>query len=310
MQKGMVNGMRRRTVFVPVMATLLALWGSSALATDKEKNDPQQRTPAERHWQIGLTPSFSSGNFGTDTTSSFVYAPVSIRRLFRDGDVTVVIPFVSVTSNGAATLVGGQPTPAAGGGCFRNGGTEFRFDKPECVASLNAGQGVTTGQKETHSGLGDIILRGRYYIVEERDYVPLIALTARMKLPTASAGQGLGTGAFDHGYGVELSKLFGEKWIGFLDGGYNFIGDPDGRELRNQYWYDVGGGYYVTKRFLVSAYYEEYRSLVADLVNIRDFFFAFNYKATDAWRFNGGVTVGVSNSAPDYALSLGTSYRF
>ncbi len=95
-----------------------------------------------------------------------------------------------------------------------------------------------------------------------------------------------------------------------FDGGYNFIGDPDGRELRNQYWYDVGGGYYFTRDFLVSAYYEEYRSLVADFVNIRDVFFAFNYKASDAWRYNGGVTVGLSNGAPDYGVSLGTSYRF
>jgi hypothetical protein len=292
------------------VTVLVSLGAVHAFAQNLNLLDKGQQPSPERKWQIGFTPSFSSGNFGTNTTSTFVYAPVSIRRLFRDGDVTVVIPFVSVTSNGAATLVGGQPTPALGGGCFRNGGTEFRFDKPECVASLNAGQGVTTGQKETHSGLGDIILRGRYYIMEEKEYAPLIALTARMKLPTANASQGLGTGAFDHGYGVELSKMFGGNWIGFLDGGYNFIGDPDGRELRNQYWYDVGGGYYFTKRFLVSAYYEEYRSLVSDLVNIRDFFFAFNYKATDAWRLNGGVTVGVSNSAPDYALSLGTSYRF
>jgi hypothetical protein len=45
-------------------------------------------------------------------------------------------------------------------------------------------------------------------------------------------------------------------------------------------------------------------------VNIRDVFFAFNYRASDAWRFNGGVTVGLSNGAPDYGVSLGTSYRF
>jgi hypothetical protein len=35
-----------------------------------------------------------------------------------------------------------------------------------------------------------------------------------------------------------------------------------------------------------------------------------NYKASSAWRFNGGVAVGVSNGAPDYAFSVGTGYRF
>lgn len=298
-------------IVVAIVGCIAAFHPKTAAAAAKEKNGPEQRPSSQQNWQIGFTPSYSSGNFGTDTTNQFVYAPMSVRRLFRDGDVTLVIPFVSVTSNGTTTLVGGQPTPI-GNNCFRHGGTEFRLDKPECVALLNAGQLVVgqAAQKVTHSGLGDIILRGRYYVVEEKDYVPLIALTARMKLPTASESKGLGTGAFDHGYGVEMSKLLSQKWIAFLDGGYNFIGDPDGRELQNQYWYDIGAGYYLTKDLLASVYFEEYRSLVADLVNIRDFFFAFNYKASAAWRFNGGLMVGVSNSAPDYALSLGTSYRF
>ncbi len=293
-----------------VLGGIFASQSGTLAADGREKVGPEQRPSSERNWQVGLTPSYSSGNFGTGITSEFVYVPLSIRRLFRDGDVTVVIPFVSVTSNGTATLVGGQPTPTLPGTCTKKSGTEIDTDKPECLALLRAGQGVTTGQKVTNSGLGDIILRGRYYIVEEKEYLPLIAVTAKIKVPTAAASQGLGTGALDHGYGIEMSKLIGEKWITFFDGGYNFIGDPDGRELQNQYWFDVGGGRYLTKNFLVSVYYEEYRALVADRVNIRDVFFAFNYKASAAWRFNGGVLVGLSNGAPDYGVSLGTSYRF
>ena len=162
----------------------------------------------------------------------------------------------------------------------------------------------------TTAGIGDIILRGRYYIIEEKDWIPLIAVTGRLKLPTASASEGLGTGKMDEGVGMEVSKLLGDKWITFLDGGFNVIGRPDGLSLRNQWWYDVGAGYYVTKYLMTSVYFEEYRSLVSDSVNIRDLFFGANYTASAAWRFNGGVTVGVSNGAPDYALSLGTSYRF
>ena len=303
--------LKRVVIIVVVLLGYIAVLQSEIFAADgKERVGPEEQPSRERNWQVGLTPSYSSGNFGTSTTSEFVYVPLSIRRLFRDGDVTVVIPFVSVTSNGTATLVGGQPTPTLPENCFRKSGTEFRTDKPECAALLNSGQGITTGQKVTNSGLGDIILRGRYYLVEEREYLPLIAMTAKIKVPTAAASQGLGTGALDHGYGIEMSKLFANKWIAFLDGGYNFIGNPDGRELQNQYWVDIGGGYYLTKTFLVSVYYEEYRALVADRVNIRDVFVGFNYKASDAWRFNGGTAIGLSNSAPDYAVSFGTSYRF
>jgi hypothetical protein len=162
----------------------------------------------------------------------------------------------------------------------------------------------------TTAGLGDIILKGRYYVVEEKNSMPLIAVTGRMKLPTANEKLGLGTGAFDYGVGVEVSKMLGDQWIAFLDGGYNVMGDPEGIEFRNQHWYDIGAGYYFTKDLLASLYFEEYGAIIPGFVNARDAFFAVNYTASAAWRLNGGVTVGLSNGAPDYALSIGASYRF
>ena len=284
---------------------VLGLWGVNGQAADKADQGPAS---PEQNWQVGFTPSYSSGKFGTDTTSTFFYAPLSIRRLFKDGDVTFVIPFVTATSDGRATLVGGNPVVVQDNRGSNSGSgsssCEPGEDKPSCLT------GRTPGKKTTTAGLGDIILKGRYYVVEEGDFLPLIAVTGRMKLPTASASQGLGTGAFDYGFGVEMSKMLGEKWIAFLDGGYNIIGDPDGLTLQNQHWYDVGAGYYVTRDLLASVYYEEYRAITPGFVNARDLFFAMNYTASAAWRFNGGVTLGLSDGAPDFALTIGTSYRF
>ena len=316
--------MRRQWwVLYLVIGFVVASGVGLAVASPADKTDqgPPSLSP-DRNWQIGFTPSYSSGNFGTNTTSTFFYAPISIRRLFRDGDVTLVIPFVTATTDGRATLVGGNAVRVDGGGGSNpgpGGGGGGTPDDGGCSGKGLSGSGknrvcgTTTraaGQKVTTSGIGDIILRGRYYIVEEKDWIPLIAVTGRLKLPTASASEGLGTGKMDEGVGMEVSKLLGDKWITFLDGGFNVIGRPDGLNLRNQWWYDVGAGYYVTKYLMTSVYFEEYRSLVSDSVNIRDLFFGANYTASAAWRFNGGVTVGVSNGAPDYALSLGTSYRF
>jgi Putative MetA-pathway of phenol degradation len=295
---------------------LIGLQPSKTLAAEKERNGPEPRPSTEKNWQIGFTPSYSSGNFGTSTTSNFLYAPWSLRRLFRNGDITIVLPFVSASTDGRATLVGGNPTQvdgesnsgSGGGGGSGSSGAEcgdIEEGEPLCgTTTRSAGQSVRT------AGLGDVALRGRYYAVEERGYVPLIAVTGRMKFPTANEKLGLGTGRFDHGYGVEISKMLGSNWIAFLDGGYNFLGNPAGLVLRDQYWYDVGAGYYLTKNLLTSVYFEEYRAPRAGRVNIRDFFFAFNYKLSDEWRFNGGMAVGVSNGAPDYVLSFGTSYRF
>ncbi len=306
-----------RVIISIIMAT--GLWGMEASAADKTDQGPPS-PPSDRNWQIGFTPSYSSGNFGTSTTSTFFYAPISIRRLFKDGDVTLIIPFVTATTDGRATLVGGNavriddnPNSGPGGG---GGGTPDDggcSGKNSSVSGKNRTCGTTTrvaGQNVTAAGLGDIILKGRYYIVEEKDWTPLIAVTGRLKLPTASATQGLGTGEMDEGVGAEISKLLGDNWITFLDGGFNIIGRPEGLNLRNQWWYDVGGGYYFAKNLLGSVYFEEYRAIISGFVNARDVFFGMNYTASTAWRLNGGMTVGVSNGAPDYALSIGASYRF
>ena len=313
--------MRRQWWVMCVVIGFVVMSGVGlAVASPADKTDLGLPSP-DRNWQIGFTPSYSSGNFGTNTASTFFYAPISIRRLFRDGDVALVIPFVTATTDGRATLVGGNAVQVDDGGSNSGsgGGGGGTPDDGGCsgkgsnVSGKDRVCGTTTrtaGQKVTTSGLGDIILRGRYYVVEEKDWIPLIAVTGRLKLPTASASEGLGTGEMDEGVGMEVSKLLGDKWVAFLDGGYNVIGRPDGLNLRNQHWYDVGAGYYVTSDLMTSVYFEEYRSLVSGRQNARDVFFAMNYRASSGWRFNGGVTVGVSNGAPDYALSTGVSYRF
>lgn len=33
----------------------------------------------------------------------------------------------------------------------------------------------------------------------------------------------------------------GERWLAYLDGGYNIIGDAPGTNFNNQWWYDIGG---------------------------------------------------------------------
>jgi hypothetical protein len=320
----MVNGMQRVSMIMmaAVVAALSGWWGESALAADPTDKRPQPAT--ERNWQISFTPSYSHGNFGTNTTSEFIYAPFSIRRLFSKGDISLVIPSVTAITDGRTTLVGNtafrvDDNSGSNSGSGSGSDDNCRRDNSGSGNNNDVPCGTTTriaGQKVTTTGIGDVILRGRYYLVEEQDYVPLIAVTARLKLPTANASQGLGTGEFDHGYGIEMSKLIGQRWLVFFDGGYNFIGDPDLADgsgtlgLRNQYWWDVGTGYYVTQDWLASVYFEEYRALRAGLPNARDVFFSSNYRLSAAWRVNGGVAVGLSNGAPDYVVSIGTSYRF
>ncbi|MEW6246505.1 MAG: transporter [Nitrospirota bacterium] len=296
-----------------IAGVLVALVDSVAGVAAEQKNG--QEAP---NWQVSFSPTYSSGKYGTDTTTDIAYLPLSIRRLFDDGDVTFTIPYICISSTGAVTLLSGVPNRVSSSGSSGSGSSGSGGGPPGGIPGGSSGPGSGRGKSpgsveptaSTDCGIGDLILRGRYYLVDERDWIPTIAVTGRIKFPTADENRGLGTGEFDEGFGVEVSKTLVGNWLGFVDFGYIFIGDPPGVDLRNQWYYDFGVGYNATKNLLLSAYYEEYRALIPNLSNPRDFLFALNYKATSALRFNASLLVGLSDGAPAYGLTGGISWRF
>jgi hypothetical protein len=80
---------------------------------------------------------------------------------------------------------------------------------------------------------------------------------------------------------VELTKSLTDRWLAFLDGGYNIIGDAPGANFNNQWWFDVGVGYDVTTNLHMSLFYEEYRALVDTVNNYRDLLALTNYIVND-----------------------------
>lgn len=266
-----------------------------------EVEGPAQAVP---QWRVIATVNYSSGSYGTDSRTNILYAPMTVRRVFRDGDVSLTIPFLSISGTGAVRMVGGVPTRTSSAIAGAVGALA-------AVSRSGKGPGASPlAAATTDSGLGDMILRGRYYLIEESSVVPLVAVTGRVKLPTADADRGLGTGEFDEGAGVELIKTLGDRWLAYLDGGYNLIGDAPGTNFNNQWWYDVGVGYDVTESLHMSVFYEEYRALVNTVNNARDVLAVANYIVDDTVHLTGSLLVGLSNGAPNYGFGGGVRFRF
>ncbi|MEW6247377.1 MAG: transporter [Nitrospirota bacterium] len=252
----------------------------------------------EQDWMTSLSIGYSTGTYGTDSPTSILSVPMTIRRLFADGDLSLTVPFVSVTGDCRVTLVNGLPN--------RTGGTCPR----RTVTILGRSRTFTLPAVVNNQGLGDIVLQGRYYVLEEDELAPMVAITARVKFPTANNEIGLGTGEFDEGGGIEMSKEILPDWLVFADAGFTVIGQPEGVTLRNQWIYDLGLGYYVTDAFFVSVSYEEWRAIISGLPNPRDVLVGANYRVASAFRVNVSTTVGLSDGAPDYGLTGGVSIRF
>lgn len=255
-------------------------------------------------WQVSSSAFYSSGDFGTTTTTKSLYVPFTIKRLFENGSLALTIPYVSIESDGSVTFIGGEPQGqnrrrrgrgSSGSGSGGSGGSNIPGIAPT---------------RTTRSGLGDIILSGRYFVLDEGDWLPSVAATGFVKFPTADENEGLGTGEYDGGLGAELAKFLTNDLVLYLDGGYTFIGSPPGTSLNNQWNYDIGLGYYLTDDLIASVYYEEWRAVSDTGVNPRDVFASLQYTVFQWLRLTASGLVGLSDGAPDYGVSGGLSLRF
>jgi len=282
------------------------------------QTDPLARK-APPSWQISSSASYTSGDYGTNIRTTSIYVPFTLKRFFSDGSIAVTVPWVSIRSDGGITFVGegghGQNRRQRGKGSGSSGsgsgssGSGSDDDGDGDVDDDDNIPGIQS-KKTTRSGLGDVTLSGRYYVLNEQDYLPSIAGTGFVKFPTANENKGLGTGEFDGGFGIELSKSLTRDLILYLDGGYAILGEPPGTQLNNPWRYDAGLGYYITDSLVISAFYEESRAIAAASPNPRDIFGSLNYTISPMFRIYASGLAGLSNGAPDYSASGGISIRF
>jgi hypothetical protein len=262
-------------------------------------------------WQVGTAPSFMTGTYGGDEETDIFYAPITAKRLFKDGDFTVVVPYLCVTGPVGVTIVGESPVRTGGAGATTT--TVTNPTRPasrggSAAAPSTPAAPVVSVQRQC--GLGDVVVRGRYYLLDERSWYPTIALRAHLKTPTANAERGLGTGRPDEGIGVEITRTLGGGLAVMADGGYTFLGRPDGMELNRPWWYDVGLGQDLARGMVnVSVFFEEYQAIVPGLPNARDVLAAFTLKGR-GWQAQIATQLGASEGAPERGFTVGISRRF
>ena len=178
---------------------------------------PQCWGQEREHFQIITGFSYLEGDFGTGTSSKTIFMPFTVRYLGARFDIGLTIPFVYQDSSAAISIIDGRPI-------------RIRDDPVSNIIDLLA------------PGVGDLALKGRLYLFDDPgtdSFLPAITPTARVKFPTADASEGLGTGEYDFGLGVEFDKQI-ESFFLFADFGYTFIGDPPGTNIRDQI--SVGSG--------------------------------------------------------------------
>ncbi|MEW6324190.1 MAG: DUF3187 family protein [Nitrospirota bacterium] len=134
---------------------------------------------------------------------------------------------------------------------YRNGGflDPFIISVEKAIASFNVdrltftngsfggyeitidGETVISGE-DRQSGLGDIVLGGKWLALTETRTRPALAVRAALKLPTGDFGRAFGSEHPDVGVGLALQKSVGRRWSLYLNQSVVFpTGDFGGTDI-------------------------------------------------------------------------------
>src|SRR5436853_5378373 len=239
-------------------------------------------------WSFSTSVNYSVGDYGTNKDTTIVYVPftLGVRPIDRLW-LSLTLPYIYQSSEDVVVTGGGVAARKRGGG--------GKFAAPE--------------RSTSESGLGDMLLRVSYVVLEEGELIPEIAPYVKIKFPTADSDRGLGTGEFDETIGVDLSKRLIDGLFGFVTLSYTFVGDPPGTNFRDSFGWSVGPAYSMGPLSLFT-FLDGSTAISPGQSDPLELRVGAEYRLTRALKFTGAVTRGLSNGSADWGVSAGFTFRF
>ena len=256
----------------------------------------------ETSYSTSLGFEFTTGKYGTGINTDAVFLPFTVAVYPTERlDFSLQIPYI-YQSNSA--VVAGE---------FRGMHQSMGTGTQSLVGAMGSSMG-TGGQgprstasaadaDKSQSGLGDITLKGGYVVLPEGDYLPAVRPNFFVKFPTADKNKFLGTGAFDGGGGVELSKWFG-NWLTDGEMGYAIQGKSSVLAVKNYLYYSGGVGYQLGERLRPMFMLKGSTPPVEGASPQLEARFRVKYQFTKHTGIDGYVSKGISTSSPDYGTGL------
>ncbi|GFO56367.1 hypothetical protein GMSM_33740 [Geomonas sp. Red276] len=250
---------------------------------------------------VGMGFEFSSGKYGTSTRTESVYAPltVAVAPTERLG-FSLEVPFLyqSNSSVTASVITGGGMMGASGHAAAMSGSGMMG----------SGGTAQTAASSSDVYGLGDVLLKGGYVLVPEGELMPRIRPYLQVKFPTAQH-QTLGTGNFDEGGAVELSKRIGRTYS-FAEVGYLHQGRSDRVRLKDYLSYSAGTGYAVGDRFLPMIIVKGATSPAEGASDLLEARLKLKYLLTPETGIELYGAKGFTTNSPDYGGGLSIFHDF
>ena len=235
---------------------------------------------ADAFWQFRASTGmdFSSGYYGAPKRTEILYVPATFQAAKGPWTLKAVVPFIRVS--GPALLLDGAAEGAAG---VRNSGHA--------------------------EGLGDINLSATYALESFYNLGLYVDLTGRVKAPTASFAKGLGTGAWDGAFQVDVAKTLGD-FMPFASFGYRLTGQPTGFTLRDVAYGSLGLQYTWSERMTTGVSYDLREAAIKGAAAPQEGTAYLNYKFSDDWSANFYGVAGFSQNSPSAGGGVVVTYRW
>lgn len=290
---------------VCILFAIIAVFPGAVAALDTVSAKPQSAS-------ISLGAEFATGTYGTNTTTRSAYMPLILTWSPNDRfDVSVELPVLYQSNSNLTTDIyrtgqqsGTVATTTAKGG---PGGSGTGLQQHGAGGSGGASASGTSSSSV--AGFGDIIMRLGLIALFEGNKMPQIRPSLFVKFPTASKADGLGTGEFDAGAGLEASKWFGDVHL-TGEGMYTWQGKADGFGLKNYFSYTGGLGYQLAKQLEPMVLVKgatapsDYSN---ELLEVRA---RFIWAVTNSTSLDLYGSRGIANSSPEYGGGIAVIYSF
>jgi hypothetical protein len=239
---------------------------------------------------------YSSGKYGTDTTTDIWSVPVAAAYQTDRWTFKLTVPYINIS--GAGNVIPGV-------GKVNNGNPKGR--------GRGNGGGTTpapgTAASGSASGLGDITASAGYELFGSADRTFGLDLTGKVKFGTADENKGLGTGKNDYGLSLDTYKVSGD-WTAFGGVGWMKYGSSQYIQLKNGFNANIGADYKLGASDNIGAYYY-YRERIADTGAAQSELTGYwNHKFNDSLRVQAYALAGFADGSPDYGVGASLKYSF
>lgn len=258
----------------------------------------------QTNFSASLGIEFASGDYGTNTTTDSLYMPLILTWFPTDRiDIGVEIPYIYQSNANVTTSLyqNNQTTTTAK--------TVTKLGGPGGGPAVGKTASVAGSSGSSVSGLGDIILRLGVIALFEGDKTPQLRPSLFVKFPTASTSDGLGTGEFDAGGGLEATKWFGNLIL-TAEALYNYQGRVDGFGLKNYFSYTAGLGYQATNSVRPMLLLKGATAPSSYSGNLLEARIQMLWDITKTTALDLYAAHGITDSSPEYGAGVAVVYSF